>query len=153
MWRVPVCLRHRNLLPTHLTSLNHLLHFFIAIHVHATQKLNDVCEQVKITYRQVQTIGRVEGTSQAKSASSAHVLVVFTFWMILAHQVIFMFLFLQDIKNCLMFSYTVLNWDSDTLEQHLLYDTCAKIDNINCIKESFALSILVFEFHLHQQIF
>jgi hypothetical protein len=40
-----------------------------------------MCEQVKITWSQVQPAGRMEKTSQAKSASSAHVLAAFTFWM------------------------------------------------------------------------
>jgi hypothetical protein len=36
---------------------NHLLHFFITAHSHATQKQLQVCEQVKITWSQVRTIG------------------------------------------------------------------------------------------------
>jgi hypothetical protein len=39
---------------------NHLLHFFIATRVCAAQKLLQVCEQVKITWSQDQTLGRME---------------------------------------------------------------------------------------------
>jgi hypothetical protein len=63
---------------------NHLLCFFIATHARAARKLlHQVCEQVKITCSLVWTVGRMEKISQAKSASSMHVLAVFTFWMTL----------------------------------------------------------------------
>jgi hypothetical protein len=38
-------------------GFKHHFHFFIATHVHAAQKLFQVCEQVKITWSQVQTVG------------------------------------------------------------------------------------------------
>jgi hypothetical protein len=38
---------------------NRLLHFFIATHVRAAQKLLKVREQVKITWSQVQTVQRM----------------------------------------------------------------------------------------------
>jgi hypothetical protein len=38
---------------------NRLLHFFIATHVCSTQKLLQTCEQVKITWIQIRTIGRM----------------------------------------------------------------------------------------------
>lgn len=47
-----------------------------------------MCEQVKITWRQVWTIGRMEKKkSHAKSSSSRRVLAVFTFWTTLAFKV------------------------------------------------------------------
>jgi hypothetical protein len=57
-----------------------LLHFVIAMHAHAAQKLLQVGEQVTVTCSQVQTVGRMEKKSQVKSASRARVLAVFTFW-------------------------------------------------------------------------
>jgi hypothetical protein len=39
---------------------NHLLHFFIAAHVCATQKQLQVCRKVKIAWSQVQTVGRMK---------------------------------------------------------------------------------------------
>jgi hypothetical protein len=38
---------------------NCLLHIFIATHPHIAQQLLQVCEQVKITWSQVQTVGRI----------------------------------------------------------------------------------------------
>jgi hypothetical protein len=60
--------------------------FFIPNHTHATQNLLQVCEQVKITWSQFWTVGRIKKNMPlAKSASSAHVPVVFTFWTTLAY--------------------------------------------------------------------
>jgi hypothetical protein len=39
---------------------NHLHQFIIATHARVTQKLLQVCEQVKITWSQVQTVGMME---------------------------------------------------------------------------------------------
>jgi hypothetical protein len=39
--------------------LYRFLHFFIATHVRVAQKLLQVCEQVKITWNQVWTVGRM----------------------------------------------------------------------------------------------
>jgi hypothetical protein len=50
------------------------------MHAGAVQKLLQVCEQVKITCSQVQTVQGWKKLSQAKSVSNAHVLAVFTLW-------------------------------------------------------------------------
>jgi hypothetical protein len=53
---------------------NHLLHFFIVTHVHAAQKLLQVCVQVKITWSQVQTVGRMGKNIPGKMQAQVEVL-------------------------------------------------------------------------------
>jgi hypothetical protein len=60
---------------------NHLLHSFIATHVRAVHKLLQVCEQVKIAWSQVRTVGRMgKKTSQAKPLRKCYAQTVFTCW-------------------------------------------------------------------------
>jgi hypothetical protein len=62
--------------------LNCLLHFFVTTFARAAQKLLQVCEEMKMTWSHVRTLGRMKKKrSQAKAASSACMLVVVTFWM------------------------------------------------------------------------
>jgi hypothetical protein len=42
--------------------------FFVAPHARATQKLLHVCKQVKITWRQVRNIGRMERNGPGKAS-------------------------------------------------------------------------------------
>jgi hypothetical protein len=59
---------------------NHLLHFFIITHLYAAQKLHQMCEQVKITCSQVQTVGWME-----KVPGKVAVQIVFNFWTTLVY--------------------------------------------------------------------
>jgi hypothetical protein len=57
------------------------------------------------------------------------------------------------LEVCFMFSFTVLNWEWNIQLNSEFFCTIFmwKINCINCIKEGFAISIMVFRFHLHQR--